>query len=80
MSKEVRMIALNSDIYCGCGKDKQEITSRGHRCDYCNGNGFFYGLDEFSESVREPCPRCGGSGLLDAHITIRWRPSKIKDE
>ena len=40
------------------------------------GNGWFWGTEEGSrEDVQVPCPVCGGSGELDAIITVDWKPS-----
>ena len=40
------------------------------------GNGWFWGTEEGSrEDVHVSCPVCGGSGELDAIITVDWKPS-----
>jgi len=75
MSRERRYIEIASGIFQGEGKDRERIISRGHRCDYCSGNGYFWGLDADGEHVKQPCRRCKGSGKLDAVITIEWQPS-----
>jgi DnaJ-class molecular chaperone len=54
------------------------IVSTGHLCGYCQGNGWFWGKDDPVGTVKEPCPMCGGSGELDAVITVNWKPSKEK--
>ena len=42
-------------------------------CGYCKGNGWFWGTEEGSrEDVPVSCPVCGGSGELDAIITVDW--------
>mgnify|MGYP004442006799 CR=1 FL=1 len=48
-------------------------------CNYCSGNGWFWGMDEHShESVKVPCPMCGGAGKMYPEITIEWKPSNKK--
>lgn len=54
----------------------EKIVSEAHVCGYCYGNGFFWGDDEYGQSVKEPCPVCKGKGVVDAYITIEWKPSK----
>lgn len=41
--------------------NKEQMTSKGHRCSSCQGKG---------------CSICGGSGKLDAVITIEWLAHK----
>lgn len=53
---------------------KENITSRGHLCSYCHGNGFFWN-EVMRERVKTACPVCRGSGRLDAEITITWKPA-----
>lgn len=57
----------------------EEQESLGHRCTVCGGMGWRWGYNEKDEDERRTCPVCEGVGLLDAHITIEWKPSvKIK--
>lgn len=55
---------------------KEVFVSSGHKCCYCQGNGYFWGRDDVSEAVKEPCPMCGGSGELDAIVTVEWRKGR----
>lgn len=56
-------------------KRKEETTTvEGLKCNYCEGNGWFWGTDELGEDTKVPCPMCQGSGKLNAEITIRWKP------
>lgn len=52
---------------------KELLTSNGHTCSYCKGNGWFWGEDSRGESTKTDCPVCKGSGMLDAMITVEWR-------
>lgn len=60
---------------------EEKTESRGHRCAYCNGRGHFTG-DVNPYGIEQPrrCPVCGGCGLLDAEITISWKPSRTAAE
>lgn len=55
------------------------LVSPRHICPYCHGNGFFYERDDTNEVVKEPCPVCEGSGMLDAYVTVKWKPTKTTD-
>lgn len=58
------------------GPNRENFVSTGHKCGYCKGNGWFWGTEEGSrEDVHVSCPVCGGSGELDAIITVDWKPS-----
>lgn len=60
------------------GKAEMLVSPR-HTCPYCNGNGFFYERDDINEVVKERCPVCEGSGMLDAYVTVKWKPTKTTD-
>lgn len=51
------------------------MVSKGHDCEYCQGNGYFVGCNYKGQSEKEYCPICGGSGKLDAVVTIEWKAS-----
>lgn len=72
MSKEVKLVGLVPPSY---KQSKELVVSKGHTCGYCHGNGWFWGRDEFGDSVKNACPVCEGSGMLDAVVTIEWKPS-----
>lgn len=57
----------------------ERLVSEGHTCGYCHGNGFFWGLDEYGENEKTPCPMCKGSGRLDAVITVEWKAATSPD-
>lgn len=52
------------------------LVSPNHTCSYCHGNGWFWGEDEFGERIKNDCPVCGGSGSLDAVVTVEWKAAK----
>jgi len=54
----------------------ERLVSPGHVCNYCHGQGEVTGEDPElpGEWVFKKCPVCGGSGELDAVVTIEWRP------
>ena len=56
--------------------DDEKRTVEGLRCNYCWGNGWFWGTDEWGDDVKSACPMCGGSGKVNAEITIKWKPWK----
>ena len=74
MSKNNQVITISPPMFIGEGNQKESISSKGHRCSYCHGNGFFWG-EEQRERVKVDCPVCKGSGKLDAVITIEWKPA-----
>lgn len=56
--------------------DEEKRTVTGLRCNYCWGNGWFWNTDEHGDDFKDPCPMCGGSGKVNAEITIKWKPWK----
>lgn len=56
----------------------EHLVSKGHSCGYCQGNGYFWGVDNYGESVKEPCPVCNGSTEVDAVINIEWKAGESK--
>ena len=75
MSAKSDIIKITPSEFVGVGNMEETITSNGHLCGYCHGNGFFWG-EQLREYVKKNCPVCNGSGKLDAVITIEWKPSK----
>ena len=70
MSKTKQVLELSSPSM----KTKHErLTGLVQQCNYCCGNGWFWGLDEWGESEKHPCPLCGGAGSLRPEITIEWK-------
>lgn len=56
---------------------RERLTGLVQQCNYCCGNGWFWGMDEYGEPVKDPCPLCGGSGQMRPEIVIEWKPVKI---
>lgn len=52
---------------------KEQVVSENHFCNKCQGNGYFWSHNSYNEPVKEPCPMCGGAGVLDAVVTIEWK-------
>ena len=61
-----------------CDVTKEVHTSPGHLCGYCHGVGHFRSPYRDRDEEPTPCPVCGGSGMLDAIITVEWKPRKEK--
>ena len=76
MSRIKKQLEICLPPICARGLTGENFVSTGHKCGYCKGNGWFWGTEEGSrEDVHVPCPVCGGSGELDAIITVDWKPS-----
>lgn len=75
MSKEKKIIEVTPGILTPGGRMIEKLESKGHRCPYCQGNGYFWLEDEFREAYKSSCPVCQGSGTVDALVSIEWRPS-----
>ena len=73
MSKERRIIEIAPGTMSPGGRMTDRIESRGHRCPYCQGNGYHWQEDEWQERYKQECPICKGSGRLDAVITVEWK-------
>lgn len=52
---------------------KEQVVSENHFCNKCQGNGYFWTHNSYNEPVKEPCSMCGGTGVLDAIVTIEWK-------
>ena len=52
---------------------KEQVVSENHFCNKCQGNGYFWTHNSYNEPVKEPCSMCGGTGVLDAVVTIEWK-------
>lgn len=68
MSKIVQHIALNPTRY-EVDNDGHCIA-RGFLCPTCCGRGYLGGIAHNEEKY--PCPRCKGTGLLKAIVTVKW--------
>lgn len=71
MSKTKQVLELSSPSVKSV---EERMTGVAQQCNYCCGNGWFWGRDDLGESIKDPCPLCMGSGSVEAEITIRWRP------
>lgn len=67
------MIEINPGCMSPGGRRTERVLSRGHKCPYCQGNGYFWQEDDWDERYKKECPICKGSGKLDAVITIEWK-------
>lgn len=45
------MIELKPDR---TGDTREVLVSVGHRCEYCQGNGYFWGVDKIGKHVKTP--------------------------
>lgn len=50
---------------------EEKISSLGHICPHCKGTGWFW-KDITAGDTKEACQACGGTGKVDAEITIKW--------
>lgn len=75
MSKNKQFISITPPMFLNEERCMESICSSGHKCSYCNGNGWFWG-EKSGERVKVDCHVCSGSGRLDATITIEWKPAK----
>lgn len=51
----------------------EQFSYFGYTCPYCSGNGFFWGVNELGERVKQACSLCRGKKELDAVVTVEWR-------
>lgn len=69
MSRVRQIIELDSPtLKC----KRQQLTGLVQKCNYCSGNGWIWGIDEFGEGVKVKCPMCQGTGMMRPTITINW--------
>lgn len=53
----------------------------GYDCPRCWGNGWYSAVSATDgHAVKVPCPLCGGTGRLDAEVSVQWRPATRGDE
>jgi DnaJ-class molecular chaperone len=54
-------------------KKNETFTSGGHICPCCNGEGLIWGKQiSIRDYNEDTCPICGGTGSLQAVISIQW--------
>lgn len=73
MSKTKQILELSSPSMKTL---REHVVGLVQRCNYCCGNGWFWGTDEWGESEKQPCPLCGGTGQLRPEVTIEWKGVK----
>lgn len=78
MSKERRTIEISPGRLSQGGRMTEVIESVGHKCPYCQGNGYHWQEDEWQDRYKKECPICKGSGKLDAVIKVEWQASESK--
>lgn len=66
---------ITPPLFLNEGGRMERLKSLGHKCSYCHGHGWFWGVEGL-ERVKVDCPVCEGSGKLNAAITIEWKPAK----
>ncbi|EFZ36971.1 hypothetical protein HMPREF0663_11884 [Hoylesella oralis ATCC 33269] len=77
MSKERRIIEIEPRLLISGGRMSEQVESNGHKCQYCQGNGYLWQVDDpWQERYKMECPICKGSGKLDAVVTIEWKASE----
>ena len=75
MSGINKQVVLVPPSHMQNGRNRELFVSPGYTCSYCHGNGWYWGMDDFRDSMKVTCPVCGGSGQLDAVVTVEWKPS-----
>lgn len=77
MSRIRAKVELEPPFRMNRGKNREVMVSAGHKCGYCQGNGWTWkaGAHPPGEAEREECPVCDGTGQLDAVVTVDWRPT-----
>ena len=62
----------------------EHFVVAGFSCPECNGNGWGWRQDDGNPDadrrgwVKAACPTCGGTGEVDAEVTVRWKKQKQK--
>ncbi len=51
---------------------EEKIFSPDHTCPCCKGNGWFWDDITLGDTMKKSCNACGGTGKVDAEITIKW--------
>ena len=58
---------------------KEEMVAGGWPCPKCSGNGWLWGQDDehMCGWVKNECGTCGGSGRVEAVVTVKWRKEGV---
>ena len=75
---EKRFIEINPGRISPGGRMSNRMESIGHKCTYCQGNGYLWRENEREERYKSVCPVCQGCGRLDAVVTIEWKAGESK--
>ena len=54
MSKIEKQLDICPPAYMGKGMNRENFVSTGHKCDYCKGNGWFWGTEEAARMCGNP--------------------------
>ena len=71
MSKTKQILELSSP---STKEMEERLTGLVQQCNYCCGNGWFWGRDGAYNSVKVPCPVCMGTGKMQPKVVITWSP------
>nr|DAO56116.1 MAG TPA: protein of unknown function (DUF5351) [Caudoviricetes sp.] len=78
MSKQQPMLLISPPLFPK-EHPTEQVVFGGVPCGNCHGNGWFWGLDEFThERVKVECPVCEGHKKLKAVVTINWVADESK--
>ena len=73
MSRIKKQLEICPPAYMCKGPNRENFVSTGHKCGYCKGNGWFWGVDDYGERVKQDCPVCKGNKRLKAVVTVEWK-------
>ena len=78
MSKRHDFIEVTPPDLTAYASPVEVITSDGHVCPRCHGEGWHWGVDEASLAPeKKRCRFCEGTGTLQAVIRVHWGPDYI---
>lgn len=81
MSRTRQMIELSAPSVLREARPER-FTAKGFTCPDCNGNGWGWRQDDGNPDAdrrgwaKVTCPTCGGTGELDAEVTVNWKKQK----
>ena len=65
MSKIEKQLDICPPAYMGKGMNRENFVSTGHKCGYCNGNGWFWG-------TRRAAARMCGNPVRSVKAAVNW--------